>query len=69
MHSGPAPQPAAGQQVRVPPQAVQSAGRSQAALNAARQIFQQQVNIPEQVNIPQQAQPNAPRGSVLDILV
>ncbi len=62
LHSGPT-QPAAGQQVRVPSHAVQSAVKSQAVLNAARQVLQQHGNMPQQV------QPNAPRGSVLDILV
>lgn len=65
-------QPPAGQQTRVPTHAVKGAGRSHAALNAAQHRPQNTAPpAPQQQAgaVQTQIQPNAPRGSVLDILV
>lgn len=66
------PQPAADPQARGPVHAVKGAGRSHPALSAT----QQRPNTPTPANPQQQGQgaaaefrPNAPRGSVLDIMV
>ena len=66
------PQLPAGQQARVPTHAVKGAGRAHAALDAAQHRPQNTApRAPQQQGgaVQAQFQPNAPRGSVLDILV
>lgn len=56
------PQPTTNPQVKAPDHAVKAAGRLHAALTAAGQK-------PHGPGSPAEFRPNAPRGSVLDILV